>query len=290
MEPTANSKVTTACTMPPPLLDVELWSALDNEATAQVQAHLNQCPFCAAKLEQMRLFEHVLHKEMYRRNCPPTDHIADYLLGSLNDNARRHLEAHFRSCLRCREEAETLRAICMAPEALEEEKRGFEAFGVLHFADLEARSERSQPPRQSSPTPESLWQQFQDFIQTLPEHLVQILVKESPPGYAGFKGSSSPYNRVLSYTKEPVSVMLSLEKVVDAIKINGSIIDTTNQDSWRSGFAELISLNESQQRYIAMIDEDRTFIFNSIPAGNFDLNLYTEAGQRLRLQGLDIGV
>lgn len=248
------------CAAPPPLSDDDLLAALDGDVHAPVRAHLDRCASCSSRLESMRMFEQSLQSLMHRAGCPPADRLADYVMGSLIASDRAKIDQHLQGCVLCQREVEHLRA-------------------VFNLADIE---------ESESAAPEPVWQQVRGMFQSLEEQLVRILLPQPAPAYGQLKGSSGPRNRLLTYASEPVSVMLALEKGVDGLKINGSIIDTKEQDRWRDSQVELVSLAEGQRRYVALVDDDEMFTLSAVAPGRFNLNVYALTGQILRLQDIEL--
>lgn len=261
MESSKTNDLSTECASPPPLSDDQLLDALDGHTSAQVQAHLNRCEFCAARLEGMRMFERTLQTAMYWSNCPTTEALTDYVMGELQGSARLKFDDHLQRCSLCREEVQTLQ--------------------TLFVTDAVSQV--------NEPAPEPLWEQVKDFFQSLEAQIVRILVPQPIPAYGSMKGSEGKRDsRILSYGNDPVSVMLSLEKVGEGLKVVGDIIDTEAQDRWRGSFVELVRLAEDPERYLAQVDDEEQFIFNSIIPGRYNLSIYVENEQILRLQDVEI--
>lgn len=260
MANSGNDISSTECSVPPPLTDDELLTALDGDPAIGVQTHLEQCAFCSAKLEAMRMFEDSLHTAMYRADCPPSDQLVDYLMGPATTIDPTQIEQHIQQCMLCREEVESLRAI----------------FGI------------AEAPKQREQVQDSVWEQFKSIFQSLGDQLVRVLVPQPPLAYGQLKGNQDSRGRLLTYTNEPVSVMLSLEKTMDTLKINGSIVDTEAQNRWSGSLIELVSTGEDQRLYATFADDDEMFTLNGIKPGHFNLSIYGTTGQILRLHDIEI--
>lgn len=260
MASSKHNTLSTECSMPPPLTDEALLTALDGDLAAEVQAHLKRCAFCSSRFQRMRMFEKSLHDSLYRDNCPESDQLADYVMGTLSTADEVRLERHLQQCMFCQKEVITLQTIFVADVAQEQHQK------VL----------------------EPVWQQFKTVLQSLSDQLVQVLVPQSRMAYGQLKGNRDSRDRVLTYTKEPVSVMLSLEKMIDTLKINGSIVDTETQDRWSGSLVELVSTAEDPRRYATFADDDEMFTFDAVVPGHFNLSICGTSGQILRLQDIEI--
>ncbi len=261
MERWNTNDLITECASPPPLSDDELLAALDGDAPTPVRAHLERCRFCAARLEGMRMFEKTLLAAMYRADCPTVADLSDYVMGMASRQIQLKMEKHLPGCSLCSEEVRTLRAF-------------FVTDAVSQVEEI-------------VPEPEPLWQQFKDLFQTMGDQLVRILSPEMIPAYGQRKGVSQ--KQVLTYSYgESLSVMLTMEKNADRLKIQGTILDTETQDAWIKGTVELVSQDSDQERYLALIDDNEMFTFTAVAAGRFNMNIYDAGGAVLRLKDVDI--
>lgn len=98
------------CRFPPPLSEDELSAALDAQASAAVNQHLAQCPYCAARLEAARRLEQRLMNTLYRFDCPPSQQLVDYDAGLLDPPMAAHVRQHVSACPLCTRELRSLQA------------------------------------------------------------------------------------------------------------------------------------------------------------------------------------
>ena len=258
MDRPENTGSSAECVAPPALNDENLLAVLDNDPhSGQIDLHLERCAYCRARLERMRMDEETLRKVMYRVDCPSADKLADYVIESLSLSESREIDQHLQSCSLCRKEVATLRAIVQVDE----------------------------PQTAVKPPGEPIWEEVKGFFRDLEDQLVRLLLPQPSVAYGQLKGSA-PQGRLLSYGSDALSVMLSLDKVIDGLRINGSIIDAEAQGKWNEGFVELNGADK--QRYIALIDEDETFTFATVTPGQFSLSIFAETGEILRLQEIDL--
>ncbi len=247
------------CIAPPALSDEVLLAVLDGDPhSRQIDEHLEQCAYCRARLERMRMDEQSLLSGMYRVDCPPADRLADYVMDTLIMSERMKIEQHIHRCALCQREVASLRAILQVDD---------------------------EPSMEQSPQ-EPAWEQIKGFFRALENQFVRVLTPLPKPTYGQLKGSA--HNRLLSYGSDALSVMLSVEKVIDGLKINGSIIDTEGQSNWNEGLVELRGIEADQERYITVIDEDETFTFERVKPGSFNLSIFATSGEILRLQKIEL--
>jgi hypothetical protein len=245
------------CIFSAPLSDDDLFAVLDNEATTETLKHLETCPACTAKLERIRSFEQSIHTAMHRVDCPSEETLTDYLLSGENS---KEVEKHLATCAHCQEEVSLLRTVFVVKEA----------------------------QTSAQPATESMWQKAKDFFQSVEEQFVQILLPQPVLAFERYKGTNGQGNHVLTFAVGSVSVMLSLEKVADGLKINGTIVDSDGDEKWRDAHVELTSLADAARRYVVPVDDLETFIFNDILPGTFSLSIYAVGGQVLRLPKVEL--
>lgn len=249
----------TACITQSPLSDDDLLSALDGEADGTIQDHLQACAYCAAQLAVMREVEQGVRLLMYRSTCPPTDDLTDYVLGMAASGSRQKIEQHLQTCQMCREEVRQLQQILVSDAV----------------------------PVSATTPAEPFWKPLKDWVQGLEKDLVAVLVPRPLSAYGALKGADGR-ERILNYESGPVTVMLRLEKVVDGLKVNGTIIDSEQEGQWANGHAELSTAEADAERYVAVVDEDESFTFELVPPGLFQLNVYAAAGRVLRMIDIEL--
>lgn len=96
------------CMHQPELTDDQISDLLDGRATADLQFHLDTCPYCRNRFEQARRLEQGVFRSLHRLTCPPADTLRDYAFDLLNANAQQALAAHLQTCPRCRDELRQL--------------------------------------------------------------------------------------------------------------------------------------------------------------------------------------
>ncbi len=249
----------TECIVRSPLSDDDLLAVLDGEASELIQKHLEACGYCSARLAHMRKLEQGVHMIMYRSECPSADELADFVMEVAEFDTYSSIQEHLQYCVLCREEVQKLQMIFTANE--------------LPIARV-SQAER-------------FWQQVENRLHDLEVQIVTLLVPRPLIASGQLRGAGDR-ERILNYEHGSITVMLRLEKGVDGLKINGTIIDTQSEGQWIGGHAELTSLE--LRRFIAMIDDDENFMFEQVTVGLFQLSIYGVGNRILRLEGIDLTV
>jgi len=92
------------CIAPPELNEGQLIAAVEGEPPAQVRDHLERCPTCRARAEDLARLYAGLHARLHRLDCPPADALGEFQLGLLTADQRAMIDAHLSHCPRCRGE------------------------------------------------------------------------------------------------------------------------------------------------------------------------------------------
>jgi hypothetical protein len=94
---------------PPELTEDELSAILDGEADDRLLAHVRDCPYCAARLEEAGDMEWLLSTALYRGDCPDVTALQAYANGSLDAAAVAAVAAHLDLCPYCQRDLASLR-------------------------------------------------------------------------------------------------------------------------------------------------------------------------------------
>jgi anti-sigma factor RsiW len=132
------------CVMPPELGDRELLAYLDGEAGHQVVVHLEQCPHCRERAEQLAQLQGRMTAELYRITCPSTMELGEYHLGLLPGDRSAAVSRHLMECPHCSGELAQLKGYLgeLAPEL---EFSPMERIKVLVARLVGDRKGRAQP-------------------------------------------------------------------------------------------------------------------------------------------------
>ncbi|HSH04088.1 MAG TPA: hypothetical protein VLL52_16355 [Anaerolineae bacterium] len=99
------------CIEPKVMGEGDLLAYNAGEATAEIAAHIENCPFCQAEAAMLARLEGEMLPALYRYECPQTDTLLDYVSDFLAVAEVVPLEAHLATCLLCRDEVAHLRDI-----------------------------------------------------------------------------------------------------------------------------------------------------------------------------------
>lgn len=98
------------CMHLPELPASDLMAAIDGEADPATLSHLGDCPYCAARLAELRLVQHRFRRALFRGRCPPPESLGNYHFGILKPARCRAIAAHLASCPHCTRELSDLEA------------------------------------------------------------------------------------------------------------------------------------------------------------------------------------
>jgi anti-sigma factor ChrR (cupin superfamily) len=112
------------CVSPPEPDDTSLWAYLDGEADLDVQAHLQQCPHCRQRAEQLAAFERRVKAGLYRAACPTPHELGEYHLGLLGGDQAAAVARHLAGCPNCTQEVAQLQGFLDTPASAQEPARG----------------------------------------------------------------------------------------------------------------------------------------------------------------------
>ncbi len=104
------------CIIPPPLSDDDLSAVLDGLIDDRIQKHLETCPACAERLNQIRKLDLTLQQQLKRFECPSAQQLGDYYIRKLETEDNQMLDAeedqrieqHLKHCPLCHNEINML--------------------------------------------------------------------------------------------------------------------------------------------------------------------------------------
>lgn len=106
------------CVMPPELADHELLAYLDGEAGPEVEAHLQRCPHCRERAEELASIQGWVSAQLHRLSCPDAHELGEYHLGLLSKERTAAVRDHLATCPHCTREVAQLEGYLdhLAPE------------------------------------------------------------------------------------------------------------------------------------------------------------------------------
>ncbi len=96
------------CISPPALSDEQIAMFLDGEANAQVAAHLEHCPYCHERADDMARAHDELRTHLYRITCPSPETLRDYHFDFLSPTQVSDVTQHLARCPHCTRELAVL--------------------------------------------------------------------------------------------------------------------------------------------------------------------------------------
>lgn len=98
------------CVSPPELEDIQLLAHLDGRTDHEVETHLEQCPYCCQRANDLAGLQKRMTAEFYRLTCPSPSELGEYHLGMLPDVQREAVQHHLDTCPRCSSEVTQLKS------------------------------------------------------------------------------------------------------------------------------------------------------------------------------------
>ncbi len=98
------------CVNPPEVAEVKLAAFLEGEADEDVAGHLETCPYCSARAQQLAGDQAHLLASLYRSTCPSSWELGEYHLRALAENRMQTIARHVTECPHCRAEVRQLQA------------------------------------------------------------------------------------------------------------------------------------------------------------------------------------
>jgi hypothetical protein len=96
------------CTMPPPLDDLDLIAALDDAIDASVRDHLQACPSCAKRANDLAMLQQTLQQRFYRMFCSSSEDLLAFQQRMINPDRYITIANHLRDCPHCTRELRLL--------------------------------------------------------------------------------------------------------------------------------------------------------------------------------------
>jgi hypothetical protein len=109
--------LTTNCALPPELDDKQLLAYLDDRNTNQeIAQHLEKCPYCRERAENLDLFQMRLTTRLYRATCPSPMELGEFHMRMLPAPQRLVIAQHIRECPHCERELSQLEEFMKEPK------------------------------------------------------------------------------------------------------------------------------------------------------------------------------
>lgn len=240
------------CSFPPPLTEDQLTAALEGEAEAVVQQHLDQCPSCATRLAQAQQIEYSLKQQLkniqlYRHDCPPAQQLGEYHLGLVAQSEERTIARHVEQCNLCQTELEDLR-VFLSPA----------------------------PQPVAKPTPQPVAKR----------RLGELIARLLPPGEARTRSAlalrGGTTGGPIIAEAEETTIVLDVQLSSDgSVMLLGQLV-TDDLESW---IGALVELRQGEALLLTTtIDDLCSFSCERVPPGLTTLRITAEHGRSLVLE------
>lgn len=120
------------CTIPNELEAWKLDAYVDGLSLPEVNIHLEKCPACRRKLDEIRQENDLFSMALSRLQCPDTDQLLNYSWNLLDEETSLLIAVHLAKCPHCMAESERL-----APSTIKEQTN--DALSSLSIAELGQR-------------------------------------------------------------------------------------------------------------------------------------------------------
>lgn len=97
----ANHQDRSDCTHPPALDDLDLIAAFDDELSLDVRTHLQECPACTRRANDLAMIQRSLQQRFYRMFCPSSTDLLCFQQRMLNPERYIAIAEHLRDCPHC---------------------------------------------------------------------------------------------------------------------------------------------------------------------------------------------
>jgi hypothetical protein len=215
-----------------------------------VQAHLQGCASCAARLERAREAERALTGRLYRWDCPPAPLLADYHIGLVESEQARIIDRHLKQCPICAAEVARLRQFLAAAAP----------------APASAPSGPGRPRRG------------------------ELIARLRPGAEGVGAGLAVRGAGQSSLVAEAAGMMIFLEVQPapnTQVALLGQLM-ADDQDAWAGALIELRSAGALQAT--AALDDLGGWVCGPLPAGPAELRITGEDGRSVRLEQVELRV
>jgi hypothetical protein len=104
------------CTQPGAVSRDDLLAYARGEAGAEIREHVARCASCGLQATAYARTEIALSEHLFRRTCPPSEMLGEFVLGMLAPADARPVAEHLLECPHCTEERRRLTAFMAEPD------------------------------------------------------------------------------------------------------------------------------------------------------------------------------
>lgn len=96
----------------------DLMAYLDGEASPEVTRHIESSPELQARVTALQAVDHLVHRALFRANCPVPELWLQYQAGFLSPQEKAQAAAHLARCPHCQAELAQITAVSLPDEVV----------------------------------------------------------------------------------------------------------------------------------------------------------------------------
>ncbi len=98
----------TKCIAPHKIMDGDLITYIDGEASGKIKRHIRNCAYCTAVIAELKVLDISFQQAIYREKCPDMDMLLLFQSGLLSKTESYAIKLHADDCLYCQHELQQL--------------------------------------------------------------------------------------------------------------------------------------------------------------------------------------
>lgn len=243
------------CINPPELDALQLAAYVDATAGAEVGAHVERCPHCAARAQRTARWQQGLKSRVRRATCPPALDVGEYHLGLYSGTQAVAIARHIVECPHCALELKQLRAYLRA----------------------EAASEQL-------PATNGAGEELNEYLGGL-VYVITGQVLSRSTSRAGVRGSSK---EPLTIEAGDAQIIIDVQPAVEGRATLLGQLASEQFEQWAGAQVELWQAGEPQRT--TSVDDIGTFQIEGVLPQAAELLITSLDGQAIRVPSLDLAV
>lgn len=236
-----NGSLMEACSFNSPLSDEELYRALEENADQPILDHLENCHYCAMRLQEIDEAEMVLNRILH----PRAFQLLNYQEDLLSPQEWQRIDFHVQSCKVCQEQLKTFDAIRKADEGISIEDQ------TVPRAKTESQQSSQVSRKPGMPIVASL-----------------IRPADAAQSLRVLGTTKANYSRRLQFKASTLNISLVIKREAGSIKLEGSI--SGSNDGWEES---IVTLDSQQGESITTLGKQWKFSFGSVSSGPSEITI-----------------
>ena len=242
------------CIDPPELDALQLVAYVDGTAGAEVGAHVERCPHCAARAQRTARWQQSLKSRVRRATCPPALDLGEYHLGLYSGAQAVAIARHIVECPHCALELKQLRAYLRGEAAAEQ-----------------------------LPATKGAGAELKENLRGLVNVITGTVSSGLRPAMVGIRGA---VREPIMIEAEHVLVMLEVQPLAAGRgTLQGQVV---SEDAGRWIGSQIELWQRGQPARLTVLDEIGTFGFDGLLAGATELLLIAPGGDAIHIPDVDI--